>query len=64
MTSLFSFVNMDLVIIKINNSKNTCSTIIDDTLTIEKLLETYLTSQLDAISSKQDVKDITIIQIL
>jgi|TARA_B000000475_G_C15660870_1_gene309808 hypothetical protein len=64
MTSLFSFENMDLVIIKINNSKNTCSTIIDDTLTIEKLLETYLTSQLDAISSKQDVKDITIIQIL
>ena len=64
MTSLFSFVNMDLVIIKINNSKNTCSIIIDDTLTIEKLLETYLTSQLDAISSKQDVKDITIIQIL
>ena len=64
MTSLFSFVNMDLVIIKINNIKNTCSTIIDDTLTIEKLLETYLTSQLDAISSKQDVKDITIIQIL
>ena len=64
MTSLFSFVNMDLVIIKINNSKNTCSTIIDDTLTIEKLLETYLTSQLDTISSKQDVKDITIIQIL
>jgi len=64
MTSLFSFVNMDLVIIKINNSKNTCSTIIEDTLTIEKLLETYLTSQLDPISSKQDVKDITIIQIL
>ena len=55
---------MDLIIIKINNSKNICSVIIEDTLTIEKLLETYLTSQLDPMSSKQEVKDITIIQIL
>ncbi len=49
---------------KINKTKKICSTIIDETFTIEKELETYLTNQLDPISNRHDVKDITIIHIL
>ncbi len=56
--------NMDFVIIIINKTRNICSTIIDTTFRIAKLLETYRTSQLDDMSRRQALKEKTIINIL
>ena len=53
--------NMDFVIIIINKTRNICSTIIDTTFRIAKLLETYRTSQLDDMSRRQALKEKTII---